>query len=138
MASIRGVRDVAVTPTWVSVPAAPHAVEVLRSVTGAVAARTVLGFDQVDDLRLAVSEAATRLIGVGGQRGTLREEIRTGPDSIVVRLVLCDAPDVQWPPPPGEHPFSWTVILALVDGATESLEDGHNPCIEMRLWVTGR
>lgn len=136
MDSIRRVREEAVTPTCVSVPATPHAIDVLRSVTAAVAARSRLGFEQVDDLRLAVSEAAARLISLG-RGSTVREEIRIDADTIAVRLVLLDAAITDWPLPDRATPFSRIVIDALVDDASESLQDG-DPCIELRLRVPRR
>jgi hypothetical protein len=99
-------------PVSVTVPASPNAIDVLRSVAGVVAGRTPMGFDRVDDLRLAVSEAAEE----GGVR---------------VDLTLPAAEIGRWPIGPNIDAFSWIVIDTLADGATESMTD-DGPCIGLR------
>ena len=65
------------------VPARPEFLQLVRSVMGAAAASgTDLGPDQVADLRLAVSEAATNAMEVHGLRGLT--------DRVVVRCKLSD------------------------------------------------
>jgi serine/threonine-protein kinase RsbW len=117
---------------WITVPAAAASIDVLRSVTAVVAGHTSLEIDRVDDLRLAVSEGAGRLIRAGEQRGTLRASFTTGEDELRVHLTLRDGVTAQWPIGPDADPLSWIVIDTLTDAAEESL-DGDDPCIAMRM-----
>jgi hypothetical protein len=115
----------------VTVPATPHAIDVLRSVAGVVAGRTPMGFDRVDDLRLAVSEAAGRLIQAAGGIGTIREEIAVDDGSVRIDLTLPAADIGRWPIGPNIDAFSWVVIDTLADAANESMTDG-GPGIGLR------
>jgi serine/threonine-protein kinase RsbW len=117
---------------WVSVPATAASIDILRSVTAVVAGHTALGFDRVDDLRLAVSEGAGRLIRAGESRGSLRASFSVDDGGVGVELTLRGANVPSWPIGPGVDALSWVVIDTLADDATESLADEH-PCIGLRL-----
>jgi serine/threonine-protein kinase RsbW len=117
---------------WVSVPATPASIDILRSVTAVVAGHTRLGFDRVDDLRLAVSEGAGRLIRAGESRGSLRASFSVDGGGIGVELTLRGGNVPSWPIGPGVDALSWVVIETLADDATESLV-GEDPCIGLRL-----
>src|SRR5262245_62737542 len=91
VASIGAVGTPAFGPVSVTVPATPNAIDVLRSVAGVVAGRTPMGFDRVDDLRLAVSEAAGRLIQAAGGVGTIREVVAIDHASVRIDLTMPDA-----------------------------------------------
>jgi hypothetical protein len=118
-------------PVSVTVPATPNAIDVVRSVAGVVAGRTPMGFDRVDDLRLAVSEAAGRLIQAAGAVGTLREVIAVEDGSVCIDLTLPSADVGRWPVGPNIDAFSWVVIDTLADTATESMTD-DGPSIGLR------
>jgi hypothetical protein len=115
----------------VTVPANPNAIDVLRSVAGVVAGRTPMGFDRVDDLRLAVSEAAGRLIQAAGAVGTIREVVVVEDGGVRIDLTMPGAEIGRWPIGPNIDAFSWVVIDTLADAATESMTD-HGPCIGLR------
>ncbi len=117
---------------WISVPARPMSIDVLRSVTAVVAGHTPLGIDRVDDLRLAVSESAGRLIRAGEQQGSLRASFAVDPAGLHIQLALRDASIPQWPLGPDADPLSWIVIETLTDTAEEAL-DGEDPCIGMHV-----
>ena len=138
MASIGRVGGPTVTPMSIVVPATPRAIDVLRSVSAAVAARAPLGFDQIDDLRLAVSEAASRLVrAVADGPAELLERIDATDDAVTIVLRV-EGHDVDpWPPPADVDRLSWTVIEALVDEAIERRDDDH-ACIELRFRVPSR
>lgn len=131
MASIGAVGTPTFGPVSVSVPATPNAIDVLRSVAGVVAGRTPMGFDRVDDLRLAVSEAAGRLIQAAGGIGTIREQIAVDGGSVNIDLTLPAADIGRWPIGPNIDAFSWIVIDTLADVANESMTD-DGPSIGLR------
>ena len=118
-------------PVSVTVPATPNAIDILRSVAGVVAGRTPLGFDRVDDLRLAVSEAAGRLIQASGSQGTIRQVITVEGDTVRVDLTMPTTAIGRWPIGPDIDAFSWVVIDTLADEAGESMTD-DGPCIGLR------
>jgi hypothetical protein len=115
----------------VTVPATPNAIDILRSVAGVVAGHTPLGFDRVDDLRLAVSEAAGRLIQASGAEGTIREVVMVEDTSVRVNLTMPTTAIGRWPIGPDIDAFSWVVIDTLADEAVESMTD-DGPCIGLR------
>ena len=117
---------------WISVPATAGSIDVLRSVTAVVAGHTTLGIDRVDDLRLAVSEAAGRLIRASDQRGALRATFDERDDGLHIRLTLRDADMPRWPLGSDADPLSWIVIDTLTDAAEESL-DGDDPSIGLQV-----
>jgi serine/threonine-protein kinase RsbW len=117
---------------WISVPATPASIDVLRSVTAVVAGHTPLGIDRVDDLRLAISEGAGRLIRASDERGALRASIASDGGGVHIQLALRDAAVARWPLGPNEDPLSWIVIETLTDAAEEALDDG-DPCIGLHV-----
>ena len=121
---------------WISVPALPASIDVLRSVTAVVAGHTPLGIDRVDDLRLAVSEGAGRLIRASEQRGSLRASFTTDDAGLHIRLALQDATVARWPLGPDADPLSWIVIETLTDGAEEALDGNDHPCIGLHVSYT--
>ena len=86
---------------------------VLRALVSAVATFEDLDFDAVSDLRLAVDEAATRLIrsAVPGSPLVVRVEPRE--DSVVVRASATCETDEDTIVAPGS--FSWHVLNSLTD-----------------------
>jgi hypothetical protein len=91
-----------------------------------------LGIDRVDDLRLAVSESAGRLIRAGEQQGSLRASFSVDPAGLHIQLALRNASIPRWPLGPDADPLSWIVIETLTDAAEEAL-DGEDPCIGMHV-----
>ena len=132
MSSIGRVGQPSVDKMWISVPATAVSIDVLRSVTAVVAGHTSLGIDRVDDLRLAVSEGAGRLIRAGEQRGTLRASFGSDDGELRVRLTLHDGATPRWQIGPDTDPLSWIVIDTLTDAAEESLE-GDDPSIALHM-----
>jgi hypothetical protein len=93
-------------------------------VTAVVAGRTTLGIDRVDDLRLAVSEAAGRLIRASEERGSLRATFAQRDGELELRLTLRDGTTPTWPLGADADPLSWIVIDTLTDAANEDIDDG--------------
>ncbi len=90
-----------------------------------------MGFDRVDDLRLAVSEAAGRLIQAAGAAGTIREEIAVEHAGVRIDLTMPAAEIGRWPIGPNIDAFSWVVIDTLADTVAESMTD-DGPSIALR------
>ena len=95
----------------VTVPATANHLAVLRTAVGGFAARDSFTLDQVDDLRMAVEEAAVQLLRHSrGDRITM--DIETTDNGVEVRLrgdVADDDPVID------ESSFSWTILRALAD-----------------------
>lgn len=108
-------------PISLSVPADAGYLHVLRSVTASVAARLEIGFDDVDDLRIAVTEACNRLLALGTGAGSLVVGLSPSDRGLTV-VVEVDAELTEWPLA-GSHDLSWRVISGLVDEAQEELHD---------------
>jgi hypothetical protein len=90
-----------------------------------------MSFDRVDDLRLAVSEAAGRLIQAAGGVGTIREVVVVEGDAVRIDLTMPMADIGRWPIGPNIDAFSWVVIDTLADTAAESMTD-DGPSIGLR------
>lgn len=95
----------------VLVPATAGHLAVLRTTVGAFAARDHFTLDQVDDLRMAVEEAAVQLLRHNqGERITM--DLHTTDKGVEVRL-SGEVPDGE--PIIDESSFSWTILRALAD-----------------------
>lgn len=111
------------------VPARPDFLHVLRSVVASVAARLDFTFDALDDLRLAVDEAASFLLAEKMDASVLGLKVETAGDLVVSTLWLEAAPG-EWPKPGSQDGLAWKVISGLSDTAQFVL-DGPYPAIKM-------
>jgi len=111
----------------IQIPARPEFVPVLRSVIASVASRMDLSFDGIDDLRLAVDEAAGHLLRLDRTATTLELRIEPGADRIEVTSAIDATPSV-WPPEDAEHTLTWQVLTGLTDEASFD-EVGGRPAI---------
>jgi len=112
-----------VTNETVSVRVPPKAghLALLRTAVAGFAARDRFSIDQVDDLRMAVEEAAVQLLRhVRGQR--LELDITTTDSGIEVRL-HADVQDDQ--PVIDEASFSWSILRALADELSIEMQQRH-------------
>lgn len=112
------------TPISLSVPAETGYVHVVRSVTAGVAARLAIGFDDVDDLRIAVTEACARLLSLGTAGRRLVIGLSPADDGLTVAIEI-DAELAAWPFEGSRETLAWQVISGLVDEASEELRDGR-------------
>jgi serine/threonine-protein kinase RsbW len=98
----------------VNVPADAQLVQLLRTVVAGVGARTGLTYDAIDDLRLAVQEAAGQIlqISTSGASLTLRVELV---DAALRVEVSTDRTVGAWPPPHVEGSLAWTILTTLAD-----------------------
>jgi serine/threonine-protein kinase RsbW len=108
----------------VAVPASPHVLHLLRSVTASIGARMSMSLDDVEELRIAVDEAATLLldrVDVGG--GALELALTCTDRSLTATVSLdpagrSDAEEARtsWP---------WKVITAVTDDASIERSDAR-------------
>ncbi|HET9671874.1 MAG TPA: ATP-binding protein, partial [Actinomycetota bacterium] len=75
--------DVSAADVSAEVPATPEYVQVLRNVAAGVAARFEMPIDQIEEVRLAVTEAASLLLEEA-EASSLRMRIRRSGDSLDV------------------------------------------------------
>lgn len=101
-------------------PLADH-VTLLRTVVSGIAARRDYTLEQVDDLRMAVEEAAVLLLRHGD--GDPLELLATiGDDTLTVELSthMADPASVIDP-----SSFSWMILQALTDDLSASVDEGR-------------
>jgi serine/threonine-protein kinase RsbW len=105
----------------VKVPPNPSYLALLRTAVGGFAARDQFTLDQVDDLRMAVEEAAVQLLRhTSGDR--LQLDVSTTASGVEVKLhtdVAGDDPVID------ESSFSWTILRALSDDLKVETGAGH-------------
>ncbi len=70
-----------------TLPAAPEFVRLARLTCAGLATRIGMGYDEVEDLRIAVGEACSLLIGPGDRGGTLSLTFTLEPQAVSVVVV---------------------------------------------------
>ena len=118
---MRSTVDSAVT---LIVPAEALSIPIVRAVASGYVADLPLGFDDLEDLRLVVSECCNRLLLAEPPTGaTLRLELSVIHAVLTARLQLDVAP-ATWPPEGDTAAWSWTLISRMVPNAREELDEG--------------
>lgn len=113
----------------VTVPARPDFLHVVRSVMASVAARLDLGYDDIEDLRIAVDEAGAQLLNDGGNASLLSLTITPSGDRLEV--VVCTDGDVRdWPPRGIEGSLIWQILSALTETPSFERYQG-NPAMRL-------
>ena len=119
-----------------SVPAKPDFLQVVRAVVSGVGARRGLSYDAINELCLAVSEAAAYLLGLTPAKGVARGgrlSVRLRAEDDIDVTVMIDAPVPMWPPP-AQRTLAWRILAGLVDQVSFVLEEG---CPAIRLVLAG-
>jgi serine/threonine-protein kinase RsbW len=111
----------------VDVPATSVFVRVLRNVVAGVAARLDMPIDQIEDIRLAVTEAASLLLEEGDPT-SLHMSIGRGDDTVDVTLTS-DGRSEPWPTDRVTTSWPWLVVEALTDEIRADRADGAGPSI---------
>jgi hypothetical protein len=111
------------TNLQLSVPAEARSVQIVRSVATGAAAQLPLGIDDIEDLRLAISECCNRMLGTAPPDARLVLEIGTTATELSARVAL-DRPPGEWPPTEDAAVWSWSLIAGLVPEAEEVVIDG--------------
>jgi serine/threonine-protein kinase RsbW len=117
-------------PVVVSVPATAGSVHVLRAVVASVAARLDMSIDEVEEMRIAIDEAAVLLLSLHGPATVLRAELDADAGALTIRL-SSDAPISDWPPAGTEEAWPWRVISGLADEAGFDASE-HGPAVWLR------
>jgi serine/threonine-protein kinase RsbW len=115
------------TAVSVDVPATPESMQVLRNVAAGVAARLDMPIDQIEDVRLAVAEAASLLLQET-QATSLRMTIGRDSDTLDVTLMSDGRVDL-WPTDHVLASWPWLVVKGLTDEVRADREEGAGPSI---------
>lgn len=100
-----------------SLPARSEFLSMARSVVAAAAARLPITYDEVDDIRLAATEAVGHLVIVSDSAdAVVTIEIRTNSEALEVMASLDHLPP-EWPPTSPEELLTWQILTGLVDSA---------------------
>ena len=116
-------------PVVVSIPSDAEYLHVLRAITGVVAARLRMPVDSIEDLRLAVHEAASYLISAAPEAHELTLEL-VATDRDLRAVVTVEAVLGVWPPPGFEGSLARKVMAGLADSSMVRLR-GNAPAIEL-------
>ena len=119
----------AVEEALLVVPARSDLLSLLRAVVADLAARQGFSYDAIDDLRIAVSEAATFLLAAGSAASRLELRITPTAGGLDVDLST-DASTGVWPPPGADRSLAWQVLSALTDQA-DLMGDGATPGLHL-------
>jgi hypothetical protein len=96
-----------------TIPAGKTYVHVLRSVVASVASRVPMSYDDVDDLRLAVDEAAARLLLLRDVP-TVSMSVRHAADGLDI-VIAVPGDDLAWPEAAWENTLTWKILTALME-----------------------
>jgi hypothetical protein len=116
-------------PVVISIPGDAAYLHIFRAITGAVAARLRMPVDAIEDLRLAVHEAASYLIGATGGADLRLELLATDHD--LRAFLTADAVVGIWPPEGYESSLARAVMTGLADSSMVRLA-GNAPAVELR------
>lgn len=119
-ASIEPARDQLPPAVELRVQAHPDQLAVLRAVTAAIALQHEFDLDTVADMKLAVDEAATRLITGSPDDATLSCSFRMEYPLVHIRIAAptVDAATVGQP-----RSFGWHVLNSLTESISVTAED---------------
>jgi len=98
-----------------AMPASPEFVRLARLTAAGVASRVRFTYDEVEDLRIAVGEACSLLIGSEIRPGNLELVFRTRPDEIVIEVRAMTNGAVTDGPPDGGSALSAQILESVVD-----------------------
>lgn len=112
-------------PVVVWVPAEAEFVGILRRVAASVAAVADQPIDAIDDVRMAVDEACSLLLGVTtGPPARIEMRVRHLSDFLEVAISV-DAGAGRWPPDPARDSLSSRLLAALADGVRFERDDAR-------------
>lgn len=104
-----------------TIPARPEYIAVVRLAAAGVAGRTALSFDDVEDLKIAVSEACTAAILGGDQQ--IHVSFEVSPDRLDVRIVHGRPPVGA---PDEEREMGLLLMRCLMDDVRTATEGGKH------------
>jgi serine/threonine-protein kinase RsbW len=115
----------------VTVPPDPEFLHILRQLTGGVAARLPLTIDDIDDIKLAVDEAASSMLTHLPASSRITVTLDADDDTLRA-TVSSDAPTEAWPIQDLLLSLSWKVITGLVGDASAERDANGRPAIVLR------
>lgn len=115
------------TTVSAEVPATPGFVQVLRDVVAGVAARMDMPIDQVEEVRLAVTEGASLLLDEADAT-SIRMTIGRDTDALAVTLTSDGEVD-RWPSDRALASWPWLVVKGLTDEVRAERRHGEGPSI---------
>jgi serine/threonine-protein kinase RsbW len=95
-----------------AVPAAPAFARLARLTVAGLATRIGFTYDEVEDLRIAVGEACSLLVGSGAHPGAIELVFRVRPSSLDITVTGSDAGD---PRETADAGLSRQILEAVVD-----------------------
>ena len=102
------------------VPASSGFLPVLRTATAGLATRLSFGIDAIEDIRVAVDEAAGLLLhATPDENTTLRCRFDVTSEDLVISIGAAGAGEL-----PARHSFDWRVLDALAGSVTTDVTDG--------------
>ena len=115
----------------IRISARPALIPTVRAVASDLAGRADFDLDAISDLRMAVDEACTTLVGLAAANGTLSCKFVLNPDQIeVIVSTATPAPGAQV----RTDSFGWRVLQTLADEvSTAQGVDGSPEAIAIRL-----
>lgn len=115
---------------YLIIPAKEQFLHLLRTVITSAAARADFSIDAVDDLGIAVDEAAAYLLaGQSSRIGKISLTVSAEGEQISA-IVGCDA-EMIWPPKDYQQTLAWKVLSGLTDRAEFIHQNGH-PAINLQ------
>jgi serine/threonine-protein kinase RsbW len=115
------------TAVLAEVPAAAEFVQVLRNVAAGVAARLDMPIDQIEEIRLAVAEAAALVLDEA-EATVLRMSISRDADAIEV-VLSSDGRADPWPTDRALASWPWLVVKGLSDDVRLDRDAGGAPAV---------
>jgi serine/threonine-protein kinase RsbW len=109
------------------VPATPDFVQVLRNVAAGVAARVEMPIDRIEEIRLAVTEAASLLLDEAAAT-SLCMTIRRAGDALDVTISSNGTPD-RWPSDRALSSWPWMVVRGLSDDVRLDRDGDGSPSV---------
>lgn len=95
-------------------------VALARTMAAAMAARTHLTIDQIEDVRLAVDEAVSQLVNDCDAQTQVHCDFTELAGTLVIRTTATTRTGL----PPATDTFSWLVLAALVDEVIAGTDNG--------------
>ena len=114
----------------VTVDAEASQVPLVRAIAADVAMRHDFDLDTIEDLRMAVDEACSLLVGFARRPSRLRCTFQLDDQQIEVGLAVDSVDDVELP----RQSMGWQILAALstqVDGRVVASEGGHTVSIDL-------
>jgi len=93
---------------------------VLRTTTAGLAARLDFTIDDIEDLRIAASEASALVLPEADEGTDLQCEFWLDPGELVLSLTVTSST----PTPPDEDGFAWQVLSTLASEVTADVGEG--------------